>query len=68
MPVGGRKCQTGGRPTKMSRTSEHGYCKASLKRKSTFDLKSGVLPKRRVAAPHNLSTCVTSNETLGKTH
>ncbi|CAL9690696.1 unnamed protein product [Knipowitschia caucasica] len=67
--LGGRKCVTSGRPTKRSFVVEHGYTKAAFKRKATVDLKCGLLPpKQKFAAPHNLSECVNTNQSLGKTH
>ncbi|KAJ8032144.1 hypothetical protein HOLleu_25583 [Holothuria leucospilota] len=63
MPMGGRRRLTVGRPSKSSFTSEHGYSKRAL------SLTRSSLPHgKRLAAPHSLSHCVSSNISLGKTH
>ncbi|XP_064622685.1 uncharacterized protein LOC135484914 [Lineus longissimus] len=67
--LGGRKCLSSGRLTKLSGVSEHGYTKQPEKRKATLDIRGGILPpKKKPAAPHNISVCVSRNQSLGKTH
>ncbi|KAJ8278540.1 hypothetical protein GJAV_G00088710 [Gymnothorax javanicus] len=66
MALGGRKRIASGRRAKVSSVAEHGHRKEVAKRKGDF--RSGVRPKKKMAAPCNLAECVSRNQSQGKTH
>jgi len=56
----GRRVAGLGRPSKLTRSSEHGYGKVGARPVSAG------LPPRKTAAPHNLQECVSRRVSLGK--
>jgi len=60
----GRRAAGSGRPSKLSRATEHGYGKSC-----TRPAHAGIpprMPPRKTAAPHSLQECVSRQVSLGK--